>query len=61
LVPNSAVKGISEKQWVEVAKSKNPVEIERRDVTVGLQNEKFTEIITGLKPGEEIYVPKFKK
>lgn len=56
LIPNRAVKGSPGDQWVEVMVDEAKKVTEKRAVTLGLQNERFSEVIDGLKQGEKVVV-----
>jgi len=53
-VPNRAVKGLYGDYWVEVVIDVESAKTEKRPVKIGLQNKKFTEIISGLREGEQV-------
>jgi len=53
-VPNRAVKGLYGDYWVEVVIDAESAKTEKRPVKIGLQNKKFTEIISGLREGEQV-------
>jgi len=54
LVPNGAIKGSPGDYWVEVVIDEVTGETEKRPVTLGTQNEYFTEVTSGLEEGEKI-------
>jgi len=56
LVPNRAIKGSSGSYWVDVVTDTEKMTTEQRTVTLGAQNEQFTEIISGLSEGEKVIV-----
>jgi RND family efflux transporter MFP subunit len=56
LIPNRAVKGSAGEQWVEVMVDEVKKVTEKRAVTLGLQNERFSEVVEGLKEGEKVVV-----
>jgi len=51
LIPNRAIQGSLEKPWVEVVTDD---ETEKRQVTLGLSDGIYTEVLSGLKEGEEV-------
>ena len=56
LIPNRAMQGTMAQPWVEVVTDEEKTE--RRDITVGLSNGIDTEVLSGLKEGEKVVVPK---
>lgn len=56
LIPNRAVKGLVGDYWVEVVIDEATEEVERRQVVLGAQDAKFTEVISGLEEGEKVMV-----
>lgn len=54
LVPNGAIKGSPGDYWVEIVIDEATGETEKRQVTLGTQNEYFTEVTSGLEEGEKI-------
>jgi multidrug efflux pump subunit AcrA (membrane-fusion protein) len=56
LIPNGAIKGSGKNYWVDVIVDEKTQATEKRLVTLGAQNEKFTEVISGLKEGEKVIV-----
>ena len=56
LLPNRAIKGSPGDYWVEVVIDEATGETEKRQVELGAQGEKFTEVISGLKEGEKVMV-----
>jgi multidrug efflux pump subunit AcrA (membrane-fusion protein) len=56
LIPNRAVKGSPGEQWVEVMVNEAKKVTEKRAVKLGIQNERFSEVIEGLKEGEKVVV-----
>jgi len=56
MVPNRAIKGSVGDYWVDVVIDEEKVTTEKRAVTIGVQNEQFTEIISGLNEGEKVIV-----
>ena len=56
MVPNRAIKGSAADYWVDVVTDEKKVTTEKRPVVVGVQNEQFTEIISGLSQGEKVIV-----
>ena len=51
LIPNRAIQGSLENPWVEVVTND---EIEKRQITLGLSDGTYTEVLSGLKEGEEV-------
>ncbi|MCK4331549.1 MAG: HlyD family secretion protein, partial [Dehalococcoidia bacterium] len=56
LIPNRAVKGLVGDYWVEVVIDEATEEVEKRQVVLGAQDAKFTEVISGLEAGEKVMV-----
>ena len=56
LIPNRAVKGLVGDYWVEVVIDEATEEVEKRQVVLGAQDAKFTEVISGLEEGEKVMV-----
>ena len=56
LIPNRAIKGSPGDYWVEVMLDETTGETEEREIVVGAENEKFSEVVSGLKEGEKIIV-----
>ncbi|MBM3172928.1 MAG: efflux RND transporter periplasmic adaptor subunit [Chloroflexi bacterium] len=56
LIPNRAVKGLPGEQWVEVMVDEAKKVTEKRPIKIGLQNERFSEVIEGLKEDEKVVV-----
>lgn len=54
LIPNRAVQGSLEKPWVEVV---TEGQIEERQISIGLSDGTYTEILSGLEEGEEVVLP----
>lgn len=54
LIPNRAVQGSLEKPWVEVV---TEGQIEERQISIGLSDGIYTEILSGLEEGEEVVLP----
>ena len=54
LIPNRAVQGSLEKPWVEVV---TEGQVEERQVSIGLSDGRYTEILSGLEEGEEVVLP----
>jgi len=59
-VPNRAIKGLAGDFWVDVVTNASTAAIEKRPVKTGLQNKKSTEIISGLKEGENVLIEAIK-
>ena len=55
-VPNRAIKGLAGDFWVDVVTNASTASTEKRPVKTGLQNKKTTEIISGLKEGEQVLI-----
>ena len=55
LIPNRAIQGSLEKPWVEVVGDK---QVEQREISMGLSDGAYTEVLAGLEEGEEIILPK---
>ena len=55
-IPNRAIKGTPGDYWVEVVIDETTEEVETRQVTLGAQDKKFTEVTSGLKEGEKVIV-----
>jgi len=55
-VPNRAIKGLSGDYWVDVVIDAASAKTEKRPVKTGVQNKKNTEIISGLKEGEQVLI-----
>jgi RND family efflux transporter MFP subunit len=56
LIPNRALKGSPRDQWVEVMVDEAKKVTEKRTVTLGLQNDKTREVLSGLQEGEKVVV-----
>ena len=56
LVPNRAIKGSAGNYWVDVVTDEKKMTTENRLVTLGSQDEQFTEIVSGLSGGEKVIV-----
>ncbi len=54
LIPNRAIQGSLEKPWVEVVVGE---EVEQREITMGVSDGAYTEVLAGLEEGEEIILP----
>jgi RND family efflux transporter MFP subunit len=59
-VPNRAIKGLAGDYWVDVVTRASTAATEKRTVKTGLQNKKNTEIISGLKEGEQVLIEAIK-
>ncbi len=57
LIPNGAIKGTRGNYWTQVVTVKTK-ETEKRPITLGLQSELFSEVISGLNEGEKVLVDK---
>ncbi len=60
MVPNRAIKGLAGDFWVDVVTNASTATTEKRPVKTGLQNKKSTEIISGLKEGEQVLIEAIK-
>lgn len=60
MVPNRAIKGLAGDFWVDVVTDASTATTEKRPVKTGLQNKKSTEIISGLKEGEQVLIEAIK-
>ncbi|MCX5996576.1 MAG: efflux RND transporter periplasmic adaptor subunit [Chloroflexi bacterium] len=60
MVPNRAIKGLAGDFWVDVVTKASTATTEKRPVKTGLQNKKSTEIISGLKEGEQVLIEAIK-
>ena len=58
--PNRAIKGLAGDFWVDVVTNASTAATEKRPVKTGLQNKKSTEIISGLKEGEQVLIEAIK-
>jgi RND family efflux transporter MFP subunit len=56
MVPNRAIKGSLGEYWVDVVVDEKKMTTEKRPVVLGVQNEQFTEIVSGLVEGEQVVV-----
>jgi HlyD family secretion protein len=54
LIPNRVVRGTTGNYWVNVLIDEEEGILEERQITVGIQNEAFTEITSGLSVGEKV-------
>ncbi|MFA5399161.1 MAG: efflux RND transporter periplasmic adaptor subunit [Dehalococcoidia bacterium] len=59
-VPNRAIKGLSGDYWVDIVIDASSAKTEKRPVKTGVQNKKNTEIISGLKEGEQVLIEAIK-
>jgi multidrug efflux pump subunit AcrA (membrane-fusion protein) len=55
-IPNSALKGTKDNYSVDVMVNKEKGTTEKRNVVIGIQNNNYAEVISGLKEGEEVVV-----
>ena len=60
MVPNRAIKGLAGDFWVDVVTNASTAATEKRPVKTGLQNKRSTEIISGLKEGENVLIEAIK-
>ena len=56
LIPNGAIKGSRGDYWTEVVIDEATMETERRDITIGVQNALYAEVLTGINEGEKVIV-----
>jgi len=56
LIPNRSIKGSPGDYWVEVVLDEKTMTTEKRQVELGAQNERLSEVISGLSEGEKIIV-----
>ena len=54
LIQNRAIQGSLEKPWVQVVTNG---QIEQRQISIGLSDGTYTEILSGLEEGEEVVLP----
>jgi HlyD family secretion protein len=54
MVPNRAVRGSRGNYWVEVVINEETMETEQRSIVPGVQNARYTEVISGLQEGEKV-------
>jgi len=59
-VPNRAIKGLAGDYWVDVVTRASTASTEKRPVKTGVQNKRNTEIISGLKEGEQVLIEAIK-
>jgi multidrug efflux pump subunit AcrA (membrane-fusion protein) len=59
-VPNRAIKGLAGDYWVDVVTKASTAATEKRAVKTGVQNKRNTEIISGLKEGEQVLIEAIK-
>jgi len=59
-VPNRAIKGLAGDFWVDVVTNASTAAIEKHPVKTGVQNKRNTEIISGLKEGEQVLIEAIK-
>jgi len=55
-IPSNAVKGTKSDPYVELVIDKDKGTFEKRPVNIGLQNNMYSEIISGLNEGNEIFI-----
>jgi HlyD family secretion protein len=55
LIPNRAIQGSLEKPWVEVVTNG---QTEERQISIGLSDGMYTEVLSGLEVGEEVILPR---
>ena len=56
LIPNRSIKGSPGDYWVDVVLDEKTMTTEKRQVKLGAQNERLSEVISGLSEGEKIIV-----
>lgn len=56
LIPNGAIKGTREDRWTQVSIDRTKGTVEKRQIVLGIQGELFSEVISGLKEGEQVIV-----
>jgi len=56
LIPNGAIKGTRGDYWTEVVIDEATMETERRNITIGVQNALFAEVLSGITVGEKVIV-----
>jgi RND family efflux transporter MFP subunit len=54
LIPNGAVKGTGGNYWTQVVKDEKKGDIEKRQITLGIQDRRYSEVISGLSEGEKV-------
>ena len=54
------IKGLSGDYWVDVVTDPATAATAKRPVTIGMQNKKMTEIVSGLKEGERVLIEAIK-
>jgi RND family efflux transporter MFP subunit len=58
LIPNDAIKGSRGEYWTQVVASEAKEEIEKRLIVLGMQNDRFSEVKSGLTEGEKVLAEK---
>ncbi len=56
LVPNRSIKGSAGNYYVDLVRDEKTMATEKRPVEIGVQNDQFTEIVSGLSEGEKVVV-----
>jgi RND family efflux transporter MFP subunit len=56
LIPNNAVQGLPGSYWVNVVTDERSGLIEKRSITLGLENDDYVEVISGLHDGDRVLV-----
>jgi len=56
LIPNRSIKGSPGDYWVDVVLDEKTMTTEKRQVELGAQNDRLSEVISGLSEGERIIV-----
>lgn len=54
IIPSSAIRFSQGECWVGIVKNQSTGEIEKREVSLGLQNDDFVEVVSGLKENEVV-------
>jgi RND family efflux transporter MFP subunit len=54
LIPNRAVRGSRGDYWVDVVVNEETMETEQRTIVPGVQNARYTEVVSGLEEGEKV-------
>jgi HlyD family secretion protein len=54
LIPNRAVRGSRGDYWADVVVNEETMETEQRTIEIGVQNARYTEVVSGLQEGEKV-------
>jgi multidrug efflux pump subunit AcrA (membrane-fusion protein) len=54
LIPNGAVKGTGGNYWTQVVKEGTKGETEKRPIVLGIQDKRYSEVVSGLEEGEKV-------